>query len=933
MTRSDAQHDEWAKNLPEKLEAFVQNWRAFNGLEDSGAQTFLNALLSIYEAKFKPGEIFQQHPVRIASTAAKQAQADLFGPRVPQYTSERMDMYLPKLCVWEQKAPGEKDLAKHHDQVLRYWSRMRTRYMVLCNFREFWIFDTELENGHIEPAVKFSLKELPARGDALLFLRGEQPDLQERRSEGVTADVAQRLGQLQRALIEATSGSAEDRERIAKFVLECVFAMFAEDTELLPKDLFTNTLRVAEKNGQMDSIWSLFDDFGRRDRKGKGNVLAPYVNGPLFDREHPKLTLSADQLRVLYVAARDFDWQAVRPEIFGFIFEQAFAASDRHELGAHFTREEDIARVVIPTVVDPWRQRVAAIKSAKACAQVIEELRAFHVLDPACGSGNFLYVAYREMKRIEAALVELWDKIQHGTAPNKKARKPAPPRPYFTLAQVHGIEKDETATLLARVVLWFGEHLANRELGTDEEILPLKNLDATIQHGDALFVDWPRPEGELAIVGNPPYLGVRKMRHELGDAYVEKLFERFPDNRAADLVTYWFPRALEVLRKGERAGFVCTNSIAQNESREASIDKVIAKGGTLVDAWKSLVWPGDAAVHFSIVSWIMGDYDGVKILDGKEVTAISPGLTGSIDVTRAAKLWRNLDLCFMGVTPGNSGFVLSAEERETILAADPDSAPVIKPLLVGMDVNREIDQRPTRYIIDFGAMEKEEAEGYTGAMRHVRRHVYPVQKNNRRETYAQHWWRFVEARVGLREAIEGQSFVLVIPRVSPHLIVCRQPNTSCFDGQLMVVALNRYYHFGVLQSAVHEAWVLAQCSTLEERIRYTNTTCFETFPFPTAPKGNYAPSKVPISPAATKLEATAKAFSDLRAKICVERGLGLTKVHNLLVAGELPVLTAAYDAMNDAVCDGYGWPTGTWRDRDETLELLITRNRELAWKG
>jgi len=174
------------------------------------------------------------------------------------------------------------------------------------------------------------------------------------------------------------------------------------------------------------------------------------------------------------------------------------------------------------------------------------------------------------MKRLEAALAAKWIELQRKVAKRRADIRPAPPRPYFTIQQLHGIEINPFAAFLARVVLWIGEHLAKRELGLDEETLPLKNLDQTIRHGDALLIEWPRPDGELAIVGNPPYLGVRKLRRTLGDEYVDQLFARYPANRAADYVTYWFTRALDVLRPGERAGYVCTNSVAQNESREAA---------------------------------------------------------------------------------------------------------------------------------------------------------------------------------------------------------------------------------------------------------------------------------------------------------------------------------------------------------------------------
>jgi hypothetical protein len=927
----DGRWADWEVNLPGKLEVFVATWKSFDSTEQAGAQQFLQSLLDIYGASFKPGTIFEQHPVRLPARRTTSTQRSLFPfeDEKPQFTTERMDMYLPKVCVWEMKAPAEKKLEKHHAQLLGYWSRVRTRYMVLCNFHEFWIYDTDEDDGQLAPKLRFSLQELPAHGDALLFLRGELPDLAQR-SERVTAEIASMLGRLVREMRVASPDPQRDRDRIAKLVLECVFAMFAEDTDLMPPRMFTDVMHEADRTGRMDVVWSLFDDFGRKNPLDRANRFAPYINGPLFDHNHPKLPLSPAHIREIYSAAKDFDWQDVRPEIFGSIFEQAFDAVERHELGAHFTREADILRVVGPTVIEPWQARIRAIRNPKDAERVVEQMRAFHVLDPACGCGNFLYVVYREMKRLEAALAARWTWAQRTTAKRKADMRPPPAGPYFSLDQIHGLEIDPFASFLARVVLWTGEHLAKRELGLEEDTLPLKNLEQNVRNADALLMDWPRPEGELAIVGNPPYLGVRKMRHELGDDRVEQYFARHPQNRAADYVTYWFTKALEVLRPEEGAGYVCTKSIAQNESREASIDRIVAKGGTLTDAWTRYRWPGEAVVHIVIVNWVMGPYEGIKMLDGREAAMISPSLTDSAGVTSARPITQNEGLCFMGVTPGNSEFVLTAEQREEIVASDPTSAEVIKPFLVGRDVNREIDQHATRWIIDFGMMAKEEAEQFPGAMRHVRKHVYPVQSKNRRESRAKNWWKFAEPAPHLRRAIESLADVLVIPSVAPHLILSRQKASMCFDHQLMVVTLSSHYHLGILQSSLHETWAWARGSSFKGDLRYTNSTIFETFPFPLRPDGTYAPSVRPRHERAERVAGTAKEFNALRARACQERGLGLTKIHNLLKAGQVPELVRAYQAMNDAVAVSYGFEKDVWRDERETLRKLLELNHQLA---
>lgn len=918
------------QRLVERLQAFVRHWKGYTGTEQAGAQSFLQKLLEIYDVSFKAGTVFEQHPVRIP-VRGKKSQQDLFADEPPKvaYEISRMDMYLPKVCVWEMKGPRELFLDSHHAQLLDYWARMRPRYMVLCNFHEFWIYDTNDEHGQLQPKLMLKLEDLPTHSEALVFLRGETPDLSER-AERVTAGVATALGRLVRDVIDNSKQPERDRDRIARVVLECVFAMFAEDTDLIPANMFTDTMRRAHEAANLQPMWQLFEDFSKEAASKKTNRFAPYVNGPLFDRDQPHIDLTKTQIEHLLRAARDFDWQDVRPEIFGTIFEQALSAVERHELGAHYTREADIARVVGPTIIEPWRERIANLRHPKDAEALIDQLRNFHVLDPACGCGNFLYVVYREMKRLEAGLAQKWSELQRKVAKRRSDLKPPPAGPWFTVRQLHGIEIDGFAAFLARVVLWIGEHLATRELGLDEPTLPLKDLTESIRHGDALLTPWPRPDGELAIVGNPPYLGVRKLRRELGDDYVEQLFKRYPDNRAADLVTYWFTVALDTLRAGERAGFVATNSIAQNESREASLDRIVGKGGTLTDAWKSYPWPGEAAVHVAIVNWVMGPWEGLRRLDAHEVTSISPGLTSVGDVTTAAHITANEGLCFMGVTPGNKEFFLTDEQRSELLAADPHSKSVVKPFLVGRDVNREPDQKPTRWIIDFGAMDKAEAEAYVGAMRHVRTHVYPVRRNNRREARAANWWRFAEVAPTLRAAIADLDKVLVLSSVSPRLVIARSQSNICFDHAVFVIALSTPYHFGVLQSALHSKWARARGSTLEDRLRYTNTTIFETFPFPLQADGTYDPRQVPKTSAAGRVIAAAEAFERLRTATCQAQQLGLTKVHNLLDAGVAPDLTRAYEALNDAVTACYGFPAGSWRDETQALAQLLHLNRTVA---
>lgn len=732
-------------SLVEKLTKFVERWHDYQSTEMAGAQSYCHGLLECYDAlDYAPGTLFEQHPIKVLENGSEQK--DLFDNGPSKMKIERMDMYIPRVCVWEMKGPQE-DLDKHYAQVLRYWSYTRTRYMVLCNFHQIRVWDTDQPNGQVHPLWTLSLSDLPQQPEALAFLRGDEVFF-EKKSEEITKEVAQHIGRSVRELIIASDNPQRDRERITKFALECVFAMFGEDSGLIPGKLFQHAMTKAHSTGDLSPVYSLFDDFGRENEFDRATPSAPYINGPLFDRNHPKLAVNKSILGSINMAATEFDWTYVRPEVFGSIFEQAFLPHERHELGAHFTSEEDIMKVVGPTVVRPWRERIAACKTFKDCEALIERMKNYHVLDPACGSGNFLYVVYREMKRLEIALRNKHQELyKHKVSKRKSDMIPAPKGPYFTVQQLHGIDKDELAVQLSRVVIWIGQHLASLETDEEENVLPLRNLSDNIVKADALFTDWFRPAedgvSELAIVGNPPFMGRAYMRADMGDEYIDKLHKQFPKNRNADLVTYWYPKAIAILRKGERAGFVSTNSIAQNESREASLDKILLSGGTITDAWKSYPWSGEAAVHVSIVCWVQGKYEGVIHLEGIVVKEINTNLSSGTSLRDTTIIQQNKEICYEGVKPGNTEFVIDEDTRSLLIETDKSSVNVIKPFLVGRDLNRAIDQSPSRYVIDFNKMSMEEAGTYQACFRYVQTHVYPkrISKSDRKLPREKElWW-------------------------------------------------------------------------------------------------------------------------------------------------------------------------------------------------
>ncbi|MCA1675665.1 MAG: N-6 DNA methylase, partial [Actinobacteria bacterium] len=447
----------------------------------------------------------------------------------------------------------------------------------------------------------------------------------------------------------------------------------------------------------------------------------PYFDGGLFAIVAP-FELTGTELDMLREAAHT-NWSAVRPEIFGTLFEQSMDAGERHAQGAHYTSQADIARVVVPTIVTPWRERLTAASNIGDIEKLLAAMYHFRVLDPACGSGNFLYVAYREMRRLEyEALAMIADRRRSADVAAQRSLA------YVTPDHFAGIDRNPFAVEVAKVTMMLAKKLAADELDDNQQVLPLDNLDNVIIAADALFTPWPKAD---AIIGNPPYLGRRKMVDELGAAYNDRLQQRYPDvGGVSDYVCYWFPLAHDRLPDGGRAGLVATKTIRETSSRKASLDYVTDHGGVITEAVSSQPWSGDAVVHVSIVNWLKnGDPGQQRVLwlnntDLRlEVNYIPASLQPGIDVRRAAALPANQHpkVCFQGQTPGvTKGFTLDATEREALIHRDPGAARYIHPFLGGEELLHDLTI--DRWVIDLPHLDALAAERDAPAlMEHLRR--------------------------------------------------------------------------------------------------------------------------------------------------------------------------------------------------------------------
>jgi len=486
------------------------------------------------------------------------------------------------------------------------------------------------------------------------------------------------------------------------------------------------------------------------------------------------------------------------------------------------------------------------------------------------------------------------------------------------LSNLRGIDIEPTSVLIARVTLWMGQRQMIDRFGAAEPALPLVDLSG-IQTGDALEMPWPSTD---CIIGNPPFLGASHIRAARGDAYIKRLKALF-NVGVKDYCVYWFRKADDHLKADQRAGLVGTNSISQNLGRSASLDYIVGNGGVITDAVSTQKWPGDAKVHVSLVNWIKNPSSppAVRVLDGKSVSSITAELrTPERSTTSARQLPANSGRAFEGPSPKASGFVIKAEEAKRLLALPGISyANVVRPYLGSADVARDIRQAASRWAIDFGVMPLEAAMKYPAALEIVRERVKP-KREGKEEPYVGSWWQFNRPRAELRRALAGLDRYIVMGRHGKRLLFVWADTWTLASDATKVFAFEDDYAMGVLSSRSHDAWAKARSSTIKGDPRYTNTSVFETFPWP-FPVADNQRERV--------AEASREVITRQQA-ICIENSFGLTTLYNAVDDGAYTDLKALQAELDEAVTAAYRWPQAAAQDGDEIVRRLLALNREIA---
>lgn len=894
---------------------FLAKWSNSRFNERQGSQSFFNDLCAL-----------AQHP---APAQYGNPNIFTFEKRTPGGSA---DAYYEGHFAWEFKYLTSQ-LDDAMNQLLRYQVHLKTPPLLIASsFRHIRIRTNF-------PGMESLLHEIRIadlnQPETLALLRrifhapaDFRPTRTVEKITRETADVFQKI-------VAEMEQHTQDREKLARYLNQIIFCLYAQDANLLPNGLFTKS--VQHLNRRTDLFDRAIRDLFEQMSTGGlfGYHIVPYFNGDLF---HAIDTIEFTQSAMeLLSEATAKNWRNIEPSIFGTLFERALDASKRSQLGAHYTRADDIQLVVEPVLMAPLRQEWNAAQ-AKADAllaqnspdQARQNIQAFQrrlasitVLDPACGSGNFLYIAMRSLLDLEKQIIDYND-----------AQAWPEMRPAVNPSQMLGLEINPYAAELARTALWIGYLQWHQTNGIPYQQSPiLTPTNNSIQLTDAILANsdtrnpaetqWPPAE---FIIGNPPFLGSLPFRRELGDQYARAIYSlyghRIPNS--SDYCCYWFEKARAQIENGHtrRAGLLATQAIRFQNNR--TVLARIKETGDIFTAISDRDWILDGAnVHISIICFDNGA-ETARTLNHQPVNAIHSNLTSNGDLTQARPLPENAGIAFAG--DGKHGpFEISQPIAENMLRQpNPDgksNSDVIKPWLIGRDIN-QISRN--LWIIDFGVdLPEAEAALYEAPFTYVETNVKPERIQNRMRRRAERWWLHGSPAPLMRQAISGLPRYIGTSQVARHRIFSYIDGNILPDSTIVVFARDDDYFFGILQSRIHETWSRAlgtQLRDAQSGIRYIISACFDTFPFPQPDDAQRAA----VAAAANRLNQLRHGWlhpaEDHHLTPAELRRRTLTNLYNARPTW----LNHAHQALDTAVAAAYNWPPNL--DQNAILDRLLTLN-------
>jgi hypothetical protein len=855
-----------------------------------------------------------------------------------------------------------------------------------------------------------------------------------KKSAAVTREVAAVLAELAKSF-----EARHDPKLVAEFLSRCLFCMFAEDIGLLPKEGFKHFLdSIKDDPGSFVPLAEqLFADMNEGRVSGLLRKKLLYFNGGLF-ADARALPVNGTQLGLLRAAA-SLEWRHVEPAIFGTLLERALSPAERHKLGAHYTPRAYVERLVLPTLIEPLREewsgvRIAAVtlaqrgtdadlKKARATVRTFHDaLCRLRVLDPACGSGNFLYVALEQMKRLEGEVITL---LRDLGETDVLALQGVTVDPH----QFLGLELNPRAAAIAELVLWIGYlqwhfRVHGDALPAEPVLRKFHNIEcrdavlahdgeelARDEHGQVRYV-WDRrttktdpvtgrdipdekavvplrtyknprpaawPQADY-IIGNPPYIGVRRLKTTVGDGYVEALWAAFPDvPETSDFVMYWWHLAALQVRAGRvrRFGFITTNSITQEYSRRLISTHLTGPNSLkLIFAIADHPWVDEAdgaAVRVAMtaassgkenvapkIGTAVGETDVVRFAETPKIAADLKAASASASATK--ELQANQRICFQGVVPAGDGFKIDEGAFAALEIQKRKLPSYVRRYFIGRDLVQQPEQR---YILDFFDYDLASVRDTApAAYQWLLNRVKPERDQNKRASYRDKWWIFAEPRPAMRAALKGLRRYIVTPYTAKHRPFIFIEGDALPDAMAYAIASDDAFFLGTLSSRIHVVFALSAGGRLGvgNDPRYTSNQTFLPFPFPDCTEKQKE-----------RIRALAEELDAHRKRAQQQHHLGLTDIYNVLEklraanvrdgevvssgltaptqdagaangirtpealtpkeraihdAALVSTLKQLHDDLDRAVADAYGWP---WPMTDaEILERVVALNAQRA---
>jgi hypothetical protein len=846
--------------------------------EDAEAKSFLDAFFNVFGVPRKRVATFEQ---RVKKRDGRDGYIDLLWKGI---------------VLIEHKSRG-KDLDRAFQQAKDYFPGLKDRdaprYILVSDFARFRLYDLEEGEQH-----EFTLAEFYKNVRLFGFIAGYQTTSY-KEQDPVNIQAAERMGRLHDKLKEM----GYEGHHLEVYLVRLLFCLFAEDTSIFERRQFQDLIeqRTSEDGADLAQwLSSLFEVLNappnKRLKKLDEQLLAfPYVNGSLFAEILPHAAFDTC-MRQLLLDCCALDWSRISPAIFGSLFQSVMDTTLRRNLGAHYTTEKNILKLIQPLFLDELRAEFERVKAnRKRLEEFHQRLAQLQFLDPACGCGNFLVIAYREVRLLELDLLRALDK---GTASLDVAQ--------FNILcdvdQFFGIEIEEFPAQIAQTALWLMDHQMNLRVseafGRYFVRLPLQK-SATIVHGNALRTDWReivKPEALSYILGNPPFGGFHLQSKEQ-KADMKRVFADVPSAGLLDFVAAWYRKAADYMADNPaiKTAFVSTNSITQGEQVGVLWPDMLKRGVKTHFAHRTFHWSsearGKAAVHCVIIGFALHDTEDKLIFDYEtpqaephEVRAknINPYLVDAPDIVLPN---RRVPICSVsemvyGSKPADGGFlILSDDEKSDLLCKEPNALSFIKPFVSAKEfLNNE--KRWCLWLVDIEASLLRKLPLILQKIEQTKK-MRISSKKSATVKRAEFPALFAEIR-------QPKSDYLLIPR---HSSENRRYIPIGFFNKDFIVADScscipnaTLFDFGVLSSAMHMAWVRSVCGRIKSDYRYSNTIVYNNFPWPQAITD---PQKQAIEDVAQAvLDARAKfptsSLADLYDPLTMPEAL--TKVHHKLDA-------------------------------------------------